>query len=316
MIRTATPSDAAGMSAVLTALTAANLRTARDDETFVLENYVAHVDNIQCSVAVDADDKILGLQVLKLATEGNIYGVTPGWGIIGTHISPDAARQGIGKALFAATLTAAQKAKLAHIDAYIGDNNQGGLAYYDAMGFQTYRTTQGRICKCFTLDGHQSVFLLPRKIDPSEQFAVATLWHDAWHETQAPFVPAELAAQRDQPDFLRRLVAMGDLARVIGPIGAPTGFCAILDDELDQLFISPQARGTGAGAILVKDAEDRLRASGINQAQLDCLKENTDAIRFYEKMGWTSQGLQPIALGTSTNAVIVDCIVFAKILTD
>jgi ribosomal protein S18 acetylase RimI-like enzyme len=132
------------------------LRTAPDDETFALENYVTHVDNIQCSLAVDAKGTILGLQVLKLATEGNIYGVTPGWGIIGTHISPDAARLGIGKALFAATLTAAQDANLAHIDATIGDTNQGGLAYYEAMGFRTYRTTPGRICKCFTRDDHRT----------------------------------------------------------------------------------------------------------------------------------------------------------------
>lgn len=148
-IRPATPQDAQGMSAILTALTAANLRAAPDDETFALENYIIHADGIQCSLAVDDEGTILGLQSLRHATADNIYGVTPGWGIIGTHIRPTAARQGVGKALFAATQEAARDAGLAKIDATIGENNAGGLAYYSAMGFETYRTKDGAICKCY-----------------------------------------------------------------------------------------------------------------------------------------------------------------------
>jgi GNAT superfamily N-acetyltransferase len=155
----------------------------------------------------------------------------------------------------------------------------------------------------------------PRKIKRHEQAAVAALWHDAWHETQAPFVPNALISLRTKPDFLRRLIAMGDLARVIGPANAPLGFCATKNDELNQLFVSPQARGTGAAAALVKDAEDRLRAAGTTTAHLDCLKENTAAIRFYEKMGWTAQGVQPATLDTSAGPFALDCIVFTKTLT-
>ncbi len=150
IIRPAIPDDATGMSAVLTALTAAGLRTRPDDIDFALNHYITPTNGILCSVA-ERDGIILGLQSLQRAEKGNQYGVTPGWGIIGTHISPDAGRQGIGAALFAATLKAARDAGLAHIDASIGKTNSGGLAYYEAMGFRAYRETDTTICKCFSL---------------------------------------------------------------------------------------------------------------------------------------------------------------------
>ncbi len=35
------------------------------------------------------------------------------------------------------------------IDATIDDTNARGLAYYGALGFATYRTIPGIVCKCF-----------------------------------------------------------------------------------------------------------------------------------------------------------------------
>ncbi len=150
IIRPAVHDDATGISNVLTTLTAAGLRISPDDVDYALNHYIAGADGIRCSV-VEVDDTIMGLQSLKLAVPGNIYDVTPGWGIIGTHIHPDAARRGIGKALFAVTHQAATDAGLAHIDATIGRNNSGGLAYYEAMGFRTYRETETALCKKFTV---------------------------------------------------------------------------------------------------------------------------------------------------------------------
>lgn len=151
IIRRATPDDVDGMVAVLKALTAAGLRTRPDDPEFTLSNYVQPPNGVLCSVAVH-DGTVRGLQSLTRAMNDNAWGVTPGWGIIGTHISPDAARSGIGKALFTATKKAAREAGLAHIDATIGVTNTGGLAYYDAMGFRTYRKMDGAICKVFDLE--------------------------------------------------------------------------------------------------------------------------------------------------------------------
>lgn len=150
-IRPASQNDAEGMSLFLQQLAAIGKRTRPSDPEFVRTNYIENSDSVQCIVAEDDDGTILGFQSLKLAREGNIYGVTTGWGIIGTHVNPHAARRGIGRALFAATRLAAQQAGLRQIDASIDEKNHDGLAYYDAIGFRTYRTPDGMICKCYDM---------------------------------------------------------------------------------------------------------------------------------------------------------------------
>lgn len=148
-VRAATPADAQEISAFLKELTAIGKRTRPDSAEFVRDNYIQHSDNIRCSVVEDEDGSLLGLQALKRASKDNPYDVTPGWGIIGTHVRPSAARRGVGKALFAATKQAAQDAGLEKIDATIGANNPEGLAYYESIGFKTYKTTQSSVSKCF-----------------------------------------------------------------------------------------------------------------------------------------------------------------------
>ncbi len=149
IIRNAVDADAEGMSGVLTALVSAGKRTKSADSAFALTHYINDPERIQCSVAVASDGQILGFQSLKLATRNNPYGVAVGWGIIGTHIKPSAARCGIGRALFKCSLQAAQQQGLPAIDATIGANNSGGLGYYEAMGFRDYRQMGGAICKVF-----------------------------------------------------------------------------------------------------------------------------------------------------------------------
>ncbi|WP_328703223.1 GNAT family N-acetyltransferase [Agrobacterium rubi] len=148
-IRTATLEDAAAMTAVQNEIFATGLRkTPRDIETIV-RVYLQREDNIECTVAENVEGRILGFQSLTHARPGNPYGVAEGWGIIGTHVSPAAARQGVGSALFRATLAAAKAAELENIDASIGADNLLGQAYYEAMGFRTYRTPEGLVCKVY-----------------------------------------------------------------------------------------------------------------------------------------------------------------------
>ncbi|NTE86014.1 GNAT family N-acetyltransferase [Agrobacterium rubi] len=137
------------MTAVQNEIFATGLRkTPRDIETIV-RVYLQREDNIECTVAENVEGRILGFQSLTHARPGNPYGVAEGWGIIGTHVSPAAARQGVGSALFRATLAAAKAAELENIDASIGADNLLGQAYYEAMGFRTYRTPEGLVCKVY-----------------------------------------------------------------------------------------------------------------------------------------------------------------------
>lgn len=150
-VRQARMGDAPEISAFLQELVALGKRTSQSNQAFVRANYIEHRDNIQCTVAEDEDGRILGFQILKIASEGNVFGVSPGWGIIGTHVRPEAARRGVGKTLFATTHKVAKKVGISKIDATISSSNADGLAYYDAIGFRTYRTPTDKVCKYYEI---------------------------------------------------------------------------------------------------------------------------------------------------------------------
>ncbi|TWF43982.1 GNAT family N-acetyltransferase [Neorhizobium alkalisoli] len=142
--------DALAMSAMLDQLVMAGRRTARSDALFVKDHYIDHPAGILCTLAEDDAGRLLGFQSLIRSTEGNPYGTPTGWGIIGTHVSPNAARSGIGTGLFEVTRRAALDAGLAKIEAYIATDNAVALAYYEKMGFKTYRRTETSECKCWS----------------------------------------------------------------------------------------------------------------------------------------------------------------------
>lgn len=146
-IREATFEDAAAMSAVLKAIKAETGRPRPTDRQIIEKRYLRHPDKLITLVATDENDRPIGFQSLLRATPGNAYGVQPGWGIIGTHIDPDARRQGIGTALCRATHRHALDHGLRNIDATIDDANVHGLAYYDAIGFRTYSVENGKVRK-------------------------------------------------------------------------------------------------------------------------------------------------------------------------
>lgn len=137
-IRPARPTDAEGMAEVQNAIYRAGLRERPVDVAQVRERYLDMEYRVACTVA-EQEGRIVGFQSLKRAWPGNPYDVAQGWGIIGTHIHPDAGRSGLGRRLFARSLAAAKAAGLRHIDASIGVDNSAALAYYAAMGFTPYR---------------------------------------------------------------------------------------------------------------------------------------------------------------------------------
>jgi ribosomal protein S18 acetylase RimI-like enzyme len=120
---------------------------------------------------------------------------------------------------------------------------------------------------------------------------LARVWYDGWQDAHARIVPAELARARTLESFRERLAdALADL-RVVGPPGAPVGFCLLKGDELYQLYVSAGSRGSGVAAELMADAEERLARSGVTTAWLDCAIGNDRAARFYEKSGWRRSGV-------------------------
>lgn len=137
-----------------------------------------------------------------------------------------------------------------------------------------------------------------RQADISEVDRLAKLWYDGWQDAHAQILPAELARLRTLQSFGERLLASLPDVRVAGPLGAPVGLCIIKGDELNQLYVSADARGTGVAAKLLADGEARIRANGLKQAWLACAIGNERAARFYEKNGWQRVDNEVIQLDT------------------
>lgn len=139
--------DAVAMSEILAEILQSwNSQRPRSPE-HILANYIHHRDRIKCSVARDEAGAILGFQSLKIAGDDNIYDLPRGWGIVGTYVAVTAGRKGVGRALFLSSIEAARLAGVAQIDASIRETNIIALSYYEAMGFETYRTRPGAISK-------------------------------------------------------------------------------------------------------------------------------------------------------------------------
>jgi len=120
---------------------------------------------------------------------------------------------------------------------------------------------------------------------------LAMIWHQGWHAAHASLVPVELTRLRTLLNFRERLKAALPDVRVAGPPVAPLGFYQLHDDELFQLYVSAEARGSGVAAGLIADAEARLAEQGVEVAWLACAIGNERAARFYEKAGWVRAGI-------------------------
>ena len=74
--------------------------------------------------------------------------------------------------------------------------------------------------------------------------------------------------------------------------GEPIGTCLLAESEIEPnhdvspwlagLFVVPERRRKGAGAVLVREIEDQARQRGFSRLYL----YTSDAVGFYERLGW------------------------------
>ncbi|WP_409012144.1 acetyltransferase [Aeromonas salmonicida] len=68
-----------------------------------------------------------------------------------------------------------------------------------------------------------------------------------------------------------------------------TGFCGVLDGNIEMLFLAPEARGRGIGRLLVAHAISRQGAT-----RVDVNEQNVQALGFYQRMGFVVTGRSPL----------------------
>lgn len=154
-----------------------------------------------------------------------------------------------------------------------------------------------------------------RGAEPSEVDGLAKLWYDGWQDGHAQVVPAALKRLRTLESFAERLRASLPSVRVAGPVGAPLGFVLVKEDELYQLYVSAQARGSGLAAALIDDGEASLAKAGVRTAWLACAIGNDRAARFYEKRGWRRVGTMINQLDTQEGEFRLEVWRYEKALT-
>lgn len=143
IIRPAHAGDAADMTAMLNPIIAAGGTTAHQrpfDEERMQGHYIAPIDLVCCHVA-EIKKQVMGFQCL-VWPDPNVSEMPDGWAFIASFVAPQAAGQGIGQQLFAATKEAAKTAGVRTIDATIRADNTLGLRYYTGLGFVDYGCLQ------------------------------------------------------------------------------------------------------------------------------------------------------------------------------
>ena len=154
-----------------------------------------------------------------------------------------------------------------------------------------------------------------RAAEEAEIDHLARVWFDGWRDAHEQIVPVELTRLRTLESFGTRLRADLRHIRVVGPFGAPVGFCIVKGDELYQLFVSAPSRGSGVAAALIVDAEARLSEGGVKTAWLACAIGNERAARFYERRGWYRAGTMVNRLETDNGLFLLEVWRYEKSLT-
>ncbi|MFF5987227.1 GNAT family N-acetyltransferase [Prauserella flavalba] len=132
-----------------------------------------------------------------------------------------------------------------------------------------------------------------RPAEAGDAAAVARIWYLGWQDGHLGNVPDELLAIRTEDSFTARAAQRIEdttdttVATVDGSV---VGFVMVVEDEVEQVYVAREHRGSGVAALLLADAERLVAEAGYEQAWLAVVGGNARARRFYERGGWRDEG--------------------------
>jgi GNAT superfamily N-acetyltransferase len=136
--------------------------------------------------------------------------------------------------------------------------------------------------------GRSNVTLRRGRADDAD--AVAELWRLGWRDGHLGFVPPELVEARTDESFRARAAERIGEMTVAVVADEVAGFVLVVDDEVEQVYVSASHRGTGVAGALLSEAERQVRANGHTEAWLAVVAGNARARAFYDRAGWRDQG--------------------------
>jgi len=150
-----------------------------------------------------------------------------------------------------------------------------------------------------------------RRATADDVEAIAEIWHRGWPDGHLGHVPPALRQHRGLDDFRRRVPP-----RLAGTIVATidsrvVGFVMVHDDELEQLYVDPCARGGGAAGALLRQGEDMI-AARFERGWLAVVPGNSRARRFYANHGWHDAGDFDYGAETASGTMPVVCRLYEK----
>jgi GNAT superfamily N-acetyltransferase len=151
-----------------------------------------------------------------------------------------------------------------------------------------------------------------RPATPDDAPLIARIWYDGWRDGHLGHVADELVAVRTRESFDQRSAdRVGDTV-VTTVDGAVAGFIMVVGDEVEQVYVAAEHRGTGLAAGLLHEAERLVAANGHDRAWLAVAPGNARARRFYERSGWTDEGLFDYPAATADGPMPVPCHRYVK----
>ena len=142
--------------------------------------------------------------------------------------------------------------------------------------------------------------------------AIARIWYFGWRDGHLGHVADELVALRTRESFDQRAAARVADTVVATVDGAVAGFIMVVGDEVEQVYVAGEHRGTGLAAALLTEAERLVAANGRDRAWLAVAPGNARARRFYERRGWIDEGLFDYPAATADGPMAVPCRRYVK----